>query len=76
MKGSIFMYQGKSYTIEKKNVLALCRNKQKYRYTSYMQVMLMRLMSKYLIDPKGRRSSGSVKSVVLTITSIIIPHGV
>ena len=39
------------------------RNKQKYKYTNYMQVMLMRLMSKgeYLIVPKGTKFTGSGK---------------
>ena len=39
------------------------RNKQKYKYTNNMQVMLMRLMSKgeYLIVPKGTKFTGSGK---------------
>ena len=38
-------------------------NKQKYRYTNYMQVILIRLMSKseYLINPKGTKLMGSGK---------------
>ena len=39
------------------------RNKQKYKYTNNMQVMLMRLMSKgeYLIVPKGTKFTGAGK---------------
>ena len=39
------------------------RNKQKYKYTNFMQVMLMRLMSKgeYVIVPKGTKFTGSGK---------------
>ena len=38
-------------------------NKQKDNYTNYMQVMLMRLISKieYLIVPKGTKFTGSGK---------------
>ena len=48
------MYLGKLFITAKRNVYALFRNKQKYNYTNYMQVKLMRLMSKieYLIMPK------------------------
>ena len=60
IKLKIIVYQGKSYIIAKRNVVALFRNKQKYKYTSYMQVMLMRLMSKltYLIMSKGIKFMG------------------
>ena len=63
MKGRITVYQGKSYIIAKRNVLALSRNKQKYNYTNYMQIMLMRLMSKIecLIVLKGMEFMGSSK---------------
>ena len=42
---------------------ALFRNKKKYNCTNYMQVRLMRLMSKvkYLIVPKGTKFTGSGK---------------
>ena len=42
---------------------ALFRNKHKYNYTNYMQVRLMRLMSKieYLIVPKGTKFTRSGK---------------
>ena len=61
MKVKIIVYQGKSCIIAKRNVYALFRNKQKYNYSHYMQVMLMRLMSKieYLIMPKGMKFTGS-----------------
>ena len=39
MNVKIIVYQGKTYIIAKKNVLALLRNKQKYNYANYMQVM-------------------------------------
>ena len=63
MNVKIIVYQGKTHIIAKKNVLALLRNKQKYSYANYMQVMLMRLMSKfvYLIVPKGTKFTGSGK---------------
>ena len=53
IKVKVIVYQGKSYIIAKRNVSALFRNEQKYKYTNYMQVMLIRLMSKieYLIVP-------------------------
>ena len=54
------MYLDKAYIIVKRNVKALLRNKQKYKYTNNMQVMLMRLMSKgeYLIVPNGTKFKG------------------
>ena len=54
------MYLEKAYIIVKRNVKTLLRNKQKYKYTNIMQVMLMRLMSKgeYLIVPKGTKFTG------------------
>ena len=54
------MYLDKAYIIVKRNVQALLRNKQKYKYTNNMQVMLMRLMSKgeYVIVPKGTKFTG------------------
>ena len=57
------MYLDKAYIIVKRNVEALLRNKQKYKCTNNMQVMLMRLMSKgeYLIVPKGTKFTGSGK---------------
>ena len=57
------MYLDKAYIIVKRNVYALLRNKQKYKYTNNMQVMLMRLMSKgeYLIVPKGTKFTGAGK---------------
>ena len=57
------MYLDKAYIIVKRNVQALLRNKQKYKYTNNMQVMLMRLMSRgeYLIVPKGTKFKGSGK---------------
>ena len=57
------MYLDKAYIIAKRNVEAVLRNKQKYKYTNFMQVMLMRLMSKgeYLIVPKGTKFMGSGK---------------
>ena len=47
----------------KEHCKALSRNKQKYKYTNYIQVMLMRLMSniEYLIVPKGMKFTGSGK---------------
>ena len=65
MKAKIFVYQGKLYIIAQKNVQALFRNKQKYvlNYATYMQDMLMRLMSKTddLIVAKGMKFTGSGK---------------
>ena len=57
------MYLDKAYIIVKRNVSDLLRNKQKYKYTNNMQVMLMRLMSKgeYLIVPNGTKFTGSSK---------------
>ena len=65
------MYLDKAYIIVKRNVKALLRNKQKYKYTNNMQVMLMRLMSKgeYLIVPKGRKFTGSGKLGLIPLPS-------
>ena len=59
----MIMYLSKSYIIAKRNVSALLRNKQKYKNTNFMQVMLMRLMSKgeYVIVPKGTKFGGGGK---------------
>ena len=39
------------------------KKQQKYKYTNFMQVMLMRLMSKgeYVIVPKGTKFTGAGK---------------
>ena len=37
------MNQGKSDITAKKKVLALFRNKQKYKYDNHMQIMLMNI---------------------------------
>ena len=37
------MNQGKSDIIAKRKVQALFRNKQKYKYNNYMQIMLMNI---------------------------------
>ena len=65
------MYLDKAYIIVKRNVSALSRNKQKYKYTNNMQVMLMRLMSKgeYLIVPKGTKLTGSGKLGLSPLTT-------
>ena len=51
------MYLDKVCIIAKRKVYALLRNKQKYKYTNFVKVMLMRLMSKgeYVIVPKGTK---------------------
>ena len=71
------MYLDKAYIIVKRNVEALLRNKQKYKYTNNMQVMLMRLMSKgqYLIVPKGTKFTGSGKlglNVFLSLSELAV----
>ena len=51
------------------------RNKQKYKYTNFMQVMLMRLMSKgeYVIVPKGTKFRGAGKlGLIASYSSINI----
>ena len=61
----------------------LLRNKQKYKYTNNMQIMLMRLMSKgeYLIVPKGTKFKGSgelglkLKTMKVFIHLVNISHG-
>ena len=65
------MYLDKAYIIAKRNVKALLRNKQKYKYTNFMQVMLVRLMSKgeYLIVPKGTKFTGSGKLGLIQINN-------
>ena len=54
------MYWGKSHIIAWRNGWALLRNKQKYNCTTYMQVVLIRLMSKIecLIMPKETQFTG------------------
>ena len=63
MKVKKIMYLDKAYIIAKRNVQALFRSKQKYKYTNFMQVMLVRLMSKgeYLFVPKGTKFTGAGK---------------
>ena len=60
MKVKIIVNQGKVYTIAKRNSQVLFRNIQKYKYANYMNIMLMRLMSKskYLILPKVTKFEG------------------
>ena len=62
-KVKIIIYLGKLYIIARRNVLVYSGKKKKYRYTNYMQVMFMRLMSKseYLIVPTGTKLTGSSK---------------
>ena len=79
MKVKIIVYQCKSYIIAKGNVQALFRNKQKYNYTNYMQVRLMRLTSnmEYLIVPKGTKFMGSGKlGLNMQLPSSIAEHAI
>ena len=62
MKVKIIVYQGRSYTISLQRGMSklYLETNRKYNYTNYMQVILMRLMSKIEnhIMPKGTKFTG------------------
>ena len=65
MKVKIIICLGKLYIVVYSCIVysKKKKKKKKYRYTNYMQVMFMRLMSKseYLIVPTGTKLTGSSK---------------